>query len=120
MSDSNFMAIYTGTKDGPNMQAWQKLPEAERNARQQQGMAAWHAWMERHRDVVVESGGPLGKTKRVTKNGVADTSNEISGFVIVRAQSHEAAAKLFEGHPHFSIFPGEGVEIMPVLPVPGG
>ena len=30
-----------------------------------------------------------------------------------------AAAKLFENHPHFTIFPGESVEIMPVLPIPG-
>ena len=39
--------------------------------------------------------------------------------MVVRAESHEAAAKLFENHPHFTIFPGEGVEIMPVLPIPG-
>jgi hypothetical protein len=30
-----------------------------------------------------------------------------------------AAAKLFEGHPHFTIFPGDGVEVMEVLPIPG-
>jgi hypothetical protein len=47
-------------------------------------------------------------------------SNEIGGYTIVRADSHEAAAKLFENHPHFTIFPGESVEIMPVLPIPGG
>ena len=33
-------------------------------------------------------------------------------------ESHEAAAKMFEGHPHFTIFPGEAVEIMEVLPIP--
>jgi hypothetical protein len=38
----------------------------------------------------------------------------------VRADSHEAAAKLFEKHPHFSIFSGDSVEIMPVLPIPAG
>jgi hypothetical protein len=37
----------------------------------------------------------------------------------VRADSHEAAAKLIDRHPHFSIFPGDSVEIMPVLPIPG-
>jgi hypothetical protein len=30
-----------------------------------------------------------------------------------------SAARLFEKHPHFMIFPGESVEIMPVLPIPG-
>jgi hypothetical protein len=65
-------------------------------------------------------GGPLGKTKKVDPKGVADISNLLSAFTVVRASSHEAAAKMFEGHPHFSIFPGEAIEIMPVLPIPGG
>jgi hypothetical protein len=64
-------------------------------------------------------GGPLGKTKKVSQRGVEDTSNEMGAYMVVRADSHEAAAKLFEGHPHFMIFPGERVEIMPVLPIPG-
>jgi hypothetical protein len=64
-------------------------------------------------------GGPLGKTKKVTPGGIADISNEMGAYTVVRADSHEAAAKLFENHPHFAIFPGESVEIMPVLPIPG-
>ena len=44
--------------------------------------------------------------------------NELAGYTIVRAESHEAAAKLFENHPHFTVFPGERVEIMEVLPLP--
>ena len=50
----------------------------------------------------------------------ADATNAMGAFTVVRAASHEAAAKMFEDHPHFSIFPGESVEIMPVLPIPGG
>jgi hypothetical protein len=37
----------------------------------------------------------------------------------VSAESQEAAAKMFEKHPHFTIFPGDAVEIMEVLPIPG-
>jgi hypothetical protein len=62
---------------------------------------------------------PLGKTKRVTGQGIEDVSNQLSGYTIVRAASHEAAAKLFEKHPHFTNLPGECIEIMPVLPIPG-
>ena len=36
----------------------------------------------------------------------------MSGYVVVQAESHEAAAKMFENHPHFTIFPGDSVEIM--------
>ena len=60
------------------------------------------------------------RPRRSIRNGIADIANEMGAFTVVRAGSHEAAAKLFENHPHFAIFPGERVEIMPVLPVPGG
>ena len=42
----------------------------------------------------------------------------MTGYIVVQAESHEAAAKLFEGHPHFSIFPGDSVEVMECLPIP--
>ena len=83
------------------MAAWNALPEAERRAREQQGIAAWKAWVEKHQAALVEMGGPLGKTKRVDSSGIADVSNEMGAFTVVRADSHEAAAKLFENHPHF-------------------
>src|SRR5215472_9584856 len=83
------------------------------------GAAALPAWAEKHQSAVVGMGGPLGKTKKVSQRGIEDTSNEMGAYMVVRADSHEAAAKLFERHPHFTIFPGESVEIMPVLPIPG-
>jgi len=27
---------------------------------------------------------------------------------------------MFEKHPHFAMFPGEAIDIMPVLQIPGG
>jgi len=35
------------------------------------------------------------------------------------AAASEAAAKMFQNHPHSSIFPGDGVEIMEELAIPG-
>ena len=61
---------------------------------------------------------PLGKTKKVSAAGVTDISNNIAGYVVVEAEDHEAAARMFEGHPHFTVFPGDGVEVMPCLPIP--
>ena len=120
MSTNNtFLAVFLGSKTSPRMKAWNALPEAERRAKQQEGIAAWKAWAEKHHAAIVGMGGPLGKTKKITERGVEDTSNEMSAYTVVRADSHEAAAKLFEKHPHFTIFPGESVEIMPVLPIPG-
>ena len=82
------------------------------------GMAAWHQWMTDHAKAIVDSGGPLGKTKRIARDGVTEIKNLLGGYVIVEAESHEAAAKMFEGHPSFTIFPGDSVEIMECLPIP--
>ena len=120
MSTSDtYLAVFLGSKTGPRMQAWNALSDAERRAKEQAGMAAWHAWATENQAAIAGMGGPLGKTKKVSERGIEDVSNAMGAFVVVRASSHEAAARLFENHPHFTIFPGEAVEVMPVLPIPG-
>ena len=120
MSGNNsFLAIFLGDRTGARRREWDALPEDQRRAREAEGIAAWKEWVGKNQGAIVAMGGPLGKTKRVSEGGIEDVSNALSAYTIVRADSHEAAARLFEGHPHFTIFPGEAVEIMPVLPVPG-
>jgi hypothetical protein len=119
-SDEAYLAVFLGDKNSPRAKAWFSLPEGERQAKEQQGIAAWMAWVEKHQSSIVSIGGPLGKTKKVSEHGIEDISNMMGAFTIVRAASHEAAAKLFEGHPHFTIFPGERIEVMPIKPIPGG
>lgn len=119
MSTDQYLAVFLGSKSSPRRAAWDALSESDRRAKEREGIAAWKAWAEKHGGAIVAMGGPLGKTKKVTQGGIHDRSNDMGAFMVVRAGSHEAAAKLFEGHPHFSIFPGDSVEIMPVLPIPG-
>jgi hypothetical protein len=119
-NSNSYLAVFLGSRTSAQWKAWDALSEAERKAKEQQGMTAWKAWVEKYQDAIVKMGGPLGKTKRVDAGGINDISNEMGAFTVVRAASHEDAAKMFEGHPHFAIFPGERVEIMPVLPIPGG
>jgi hypothetical protein len=118
-ANNTYLAVFCGSKTSTRRAAWDALPETERRAKEREGMAAWKAWVEKHQNAIVYMGGPLGKTKRVAQRGIEDTSNHLGAFTIVRADSHEAAALLFQGHPHFAIFPGEAVEIMPVLAIPG-
>lgn len=61
----------------------------------------------------------MGTTKKVSAKGIEHIANEMGAFTVVNAASHEEAAKLFENHPHHTIFPGDRVEVMPILPVPG-
>jgi len=119
MSNDTYLAVFLGSKTSPEMAAWNALSPSERQAKEREGIAAWKAWVEKHHAAILEMGGPLGKTKLVNAKGVTDIANELGAFTVVRAASHEAAAKMFENHPHFAIFPGERVEIMPVLPIPG-
>ncbi len=82
------------------------------------GMDLWMTWARENAKSIVELGAPLGKTKRITDSGAADARNEITGYSIVQAESHDDAARLFEGHPHFQI-PGASIELLERMPIPG-
>jgi len=116
----NFLAIYIGTEASHRKAGWDALDEEKRKAIEASGLDAWMEWGKVHSAAIVDQGSPLGKTKRASTQGIADIKNAMTGYVIVRAESHEAAARLFEDHPHFAIFPGDSVEIMECLPLPGG
>jgi hypothetical protein len=107
---AKYLAVFTGQPSGG------PPPDEATVAR---GVQAWSDWMTRHATQVIDSGGPLGKTKRVSPTGIADIHNSMSAYVIIEAADHDAAARIFEGHPHFTVFPGDGVEVMPVLSAPG-
>ncbi len=113
-----FLAIYLGTMDDAKFKAWNEMPEDEKKKTEKAGMEAWMKWGTDHQGAIVDNGSPIGKTKLVDKNGVSDTKNLISGYAIVKAETHDKAAKMFENHPHFSVFPGTSVEVMECLPMP--
>jgi hypothetical protein len=115
----NFLAVFTGSASSPARSKWDAMDANQRKEREATGLKAWGDWMAKHQAVIVTTGGPLGKTKRVSSKGIADIKNEMAGYVVVKAESHDAAASLFVNHPHFTIFPGEAVEIMEVLAIPG-
>ena len=115
----SYLAVFTGSKTSPRSAAWNALTEPQRRAKEQEGIAAWQAWSEQHRAAIVAMGGPLGKTKRVDRQGTRDITHQLAAFTVVRAQSLDAAARMFEQHPHFTLFPGDAVEVMPILPIPG-
>jgi hypothetical protein len=113
-----YLAVFTGSPQA--MSRWETLSESERQQKTGQGVAAWKKWVSDNSGAIAEMGGPLSKTKLVNPAGISDIRNNLSAFTVVRAESQEAAARLFLQHPHFSIFPGEGVEVMEILPIPEG
>ena len=86
-TENTFLAVFLGSQRSPRMTAWNALPEAERHAKAQEGIAAWKAWAAKHEAAIANMGGPLGKTKKITQNGIADISNEMGAFTVVRAES---------------------------------
>jgi hypothetical protein len=110
-----FLAIYLGTAS--SLERWKM--NTEKKKIEQLGMDAWMKWAKDNKKSIIDGGTPLGQTKKVDHEGISDIKNEVGAYSIVEAESHEAAAKLFLNHPHFMIFPGDRVEIMECLAIPG-
>lgn len=112
-----FLAVFIGKED--LMKKWNQLSKEEQQSRTQKGMLAWQQWGAEHQNSIVHMGSPLGKTKRIGNDGISDFKNEICAYTIVKADTHEEAAKMFLNHPHFAIFPGDSIELIESLPIPG-
>ena len=99
------------------MADWAKTDPSIRQAEEQKVQAAWGEWTGMHAKMIIstEAGG---KTKRVTASGVSDTKNDIILCSFVEAESHDAAARAFENHPHLQI-PQSSIEVMYVRPMSG-
>lgn len=76
-------------------------------------MDKWMAWMEKHKADFADMGGGVGAAKRVTKDGITDVRNEIGGYMIVQAESLEAAAKVFLDSPED--MEGARIEVMEIM-----
>ena len=114
----HFLALYIGSATAQEKARWDADDSATQRQRMNAAMQAWGRWVTEHADVIVDQGTPLGKTLRISPDGVAPTQNALTAYVIVAAESHEAAAAMFRDHPHFTLMPGDSVEIMECLPMP--
>ena len=111
-----FLAVYM--MKGDNVAAFRKLPKAEQAAIDAAGLKAWAEWDARNAAALVEPSRMVGKTLRVTTAGIAPAANEICGVMVLEAESIQAAARLVQDHPHFTIFPGDGIDLMPFVTEP--
>ncbi len=110
---SKFFVLYLAPLSAIDQMMTNPTPE-----QMKAGMDAWMTWMKSHQSELVDMGAPLGKTKRVTASGVSNVRNEVTGYTIVEAESHEAAAKMLEGHPHLNVA-GAYIDVLAVTPIPG-
>ena len=97
---------------------WKKTEPKKRKEAEEKMQGEWKKWMSDHASMLVDKGAGVGKTKRITAQGTSDTRNDIMLYALVAAESHEAAAKTFEGHPHLQI-PQSSIEIMEIHSLSG-
>jgi hypothetical protein len=96
------------------MAVWMKETSADERKKQSDSMMQdWQKWMDKLGGKLVDKGQPLGKTKRVTKTAVADVKNDMNYYVILEADSHDAAVEMIKANPHFEI-PDAYVDVMEV------
>ncbi|MDS9468648.1 hypothetical protein RGQ15_13860 [Paracoccus sp. MBLB3053] len=108
-----FLAVYTMKSE--DFDRFRALPKAEQEAVDAVGLREWAAWEERNAASILDRGGMVGKTTRITRDGVTDAANPFCGYLVIEAENAHAAALLFRDHPHITVFPGDGVDIMPFL-----
>ncbi len=111
-----FLAVYTMRPE--DLARFRSLPPQQQEEADRIGLPLWQAWEKRNAASIPDRGGMVGKTLRVTREGAAAATNPFCGYLVVEADSIEAAADLFRDHPHFTVFPGDGVDIMPFLAGP--
>lgn len=111
-----FLAVYTMKHE--DLVQFRGRPKEEQDTVDAIGLPQWAEWEKKNAASIVNRGGMVGKTTRVTKEGVTEGVNGFCGYVIVEAESAEAAAQLFVDHPHITVFPGDGVDVMPFLTEP--
>ena len=109
-----FMALYMASRA-----EFEKMMKNATPEQHKKGMEAWMKWMNKNKKSLIDGGAPLGKTKRVDAKGASNAKNDIGGYSIVQAKSHDAATKLFgKDHPHLQM-PGSWVEIVEIVEIPG-
>ena len=109
-----FMVLYMASQA-----EFEKMMKTSTPEQQKKGMEAWMKWMNEDKASLVDGGAPLGKTKRVDANGTSNTKNQIGGYSVVQAETHDAATKMFgKEHPRLQV-PGAWIEIVEIMPVPG-
>ncbi|HEV7431686.1 MAG TPA: hypothetical protein VGN77_01485 [Steroidobacteraceae bacterium] len=113
---NNYLVLYLAPAS--MMEEWKKTPPEKRKIAEEKMRKDWKTWTSQHAKMFADMGAGAGKTKRVTAQGAADTKNDIMMYAIVNAESQDAAAKLFSGHPHLQ-FPKTSIEIMELHKLPG-
>ena len=82
-------------------------------------MQAWMEWMGRCGDGLVEKGGPLVLSAKVTGEGSSPSDKKVVGYSILQAEDMAGAQAMLEGHPHLGLADECEIEIHEEMQMPG-
>ncbi len=74
-----FLAVYTMRPE--DLASFRNLPKAEQDEVDAVGIKEWSAWEERNASSILDPGGMVGKTTRMTKEGVVNAVNSFCGYL---------------------------------------
>lgn len=102
------------------IEAYDKMKQQmkeQSSTEQNKGMDEWTKWMENHKSEIVDPGAAVGTAKRVAEDGtVSDVRNTVGGYMIIQADSADAAAEIFKDIPHMGM-KDAAIEIMECVPM---
>ncbi|WP_425351101.1 hypothetical protein [Rhizobium sophoriradicis] len=86
-------------------------PDRSQGDEARMGLLTLEGWENGNAKFIRDRGGMVGKTTRVAKDSISKAVNPFCGYLVVEAETAEEVARLFENHPHITVFPGDGVDI---------
>lgn len=95
--------------------AYHGVPQPESEEKGARMMAEWQAWIERYRKQMPEPGNPVGMSKTVSRDGVADNggANPLSGYSVVEVGTMDEAIDIGRDCPH--VHYGGSIEIAEIM-----
>jgi hypothetical protein len=109
---ARFMVLYNSPESAADMMA-NATPE-----QMQEGMNAWMSWAQQCGDAIVDLGVPMQAGKHVESGSTSDSQSQASGYSILQADTLDAATAMLTGHPHLMV-PGNSIDVLELLPMPG-
>ena len=81
-------------------------------------MDEWNAWFGTVGEAMKDGGTPLMPGGNVGANSSGAAPVDANGYSIVEAADMAAAKAMLKGHPHLKI-PGNSVDVLEMMPIPG-
>jgi hypothetical protein len=108
----NFVVLYRAPLDVAERFA-QATPEEA-----QQGMALWADWATKLGPALVYPGKPLGNAVTVQPAAVANSTTDIIGMSIIRANSMDDALEMLKEHHHLQWADSCEITVLQEMPIP--